>query len=287
MTAPTSAVVGGSPITFTGSTGAQRFVPLSALEFSGSTLQLASSWSGAFDSVETTTLLTLANSMLNEGELTAPPIPPPRPALVFTAVHTGPESNGIVVTVTPDSGPAATATIAISAVETDTYSGLTAADPAMTIGVDVPSGLPGAPGLGTGLVSVKEGTAVDTGLLPADGQTGTLTSHGTFDVKDTNSALIFTLVPRADYDGAGGLSVTVSVDTTANTFSVVASYDSSKEAGKQAKVTTLTLDTLPSQVAYLVATSAPPSGAGVPATTTVPLSGGGVGKAAAGIAYTG
>ncbi len=42
--APTALdVTGKRPLTFTDSTGAQRFVPLSAFQFEGSTVQLASS----------------------------------------------------------------------------------------------------------------------------------------------------------------------------------------------------------------------------------------------------
>ncbi len=62
-------VVGSSPITFTGSQGEQRFVPLSALQFSGSTVQIKSAWASAFDTNETKTLITLATAQAAAGEL--------------------------------------------------------------------------------------------------------------------------------------------------------------------------------------------------------------------------
>ena len=93
-------VVGTSPISFTDSTGAQKSVPLSALEFSGSALQLARTpWTGSPNSSRQTrqTLLAVATARLAAGELTPPPIRPPSPAIAVTAVHPGPESNNIVV----------------------------------------------------------------------------------------------------------------------------------------------------------------------------------------------
>ena len=97
-------VVGSSPITFTGSQGEQRFVPLSALQFNGSTIELKPSWASAFDPSETTTLVALATGFAAAGEITPPPVPPPSPAVLVTAAVAGPESNDITVTVTPDAG---------------------------------------------------------------------------------------------------------------------------------------------------------------------------------------
>ena len=47
-----SDVVGATPISIASSTGGQRVVPLSALEFNGSTLQVRSAWATAFDASE-------------------------------------------------------------------------------------------------------------------------------------------------------------------------------------------------------------------------------------------
>jgi hypothetical protein len=279
-------VVGSSPISFTGSQGGQKFMPLSALQFNGSTLELKPAWASSFDPGETQTLLALASALAAAGELTAPPVPPPSPAIAFTATHAGPESNNIVVTAAPDSGPPLTAKIAVSVVETDTYAQLaSAAAAALTVGVDVPSGKPGDPLQGTGLVVLQTGSVSGAATLPADNQTGVLTPAG-FEVKAPDNSGLFTLLPRADYAGSGGLSFAVNLDTSGTTFTIQATYDSSKEAGPKPKITILTLDALPAPVAYLVSAAAPPAGAALPAAGSVALTGGGPGLAASGLLYT-
>jgi len=279
-------VVGSTPISFTGSQGGQRFVPLSALQFTGSTLQLKSAWASSFDPAETQTLLALASALAAAGVLTAPPVPPPSPAIAFTATHPGPESNDIVVTVAPDAGPPLTATISVSVAETDTYPQLaSAAAAALAVGVDVPSGNPGDPQLGTGLVVVKTGSVSGSSTLPADNQTAVLTPAG-FDVKAPDNSVLFTVLPRADYAGSGGLSLAVNLDTSGTTFTIAATYASAKEAGPKPKITILTLNGLPAPVAYLVSAAAPPAGAALPAAGSVQLTGGGPGLAASGLFYT-
>jgi hypothetical protein len=279
-------VVGATPISFTDSNGAQKFVPLSALQFNGSTLQLKTAWVSSFDAAETTTLLAVAAGRASAGELTPPPVPPPRPAIAFTATHAGPESNNIVVTAAPDPGPPLIATIAVSVVETDKYPGLASASAAaLAIGVDTPSGSPGDPLAGTGAVVVKTGSVAAGVTLPAAGQAGVLTSAG-FDVKATDSSKLFTLLPRADYAGTGGLSIAVDLDTAGTSFTVTATYDSALETGAKPKITIQTLNGLPASVAYLVKASAPPGGTTVPGAGSVQLSGGGAGLAANGLLYT-
>jgi hypothetical protein len=295
-------VVGTAPISFTDSTGAQKSVPLSALEFSGSALQVtqdpAKGWVTELKPPDAKTLLAVANARLAAGELTPPPVRPPSPAIAVTAVHPGPESNNIVVTaaITPDPdhpGQPLSATIKFTATETDMYAGLsTATDVAKAIGVDIPSGQDGAPLAGTGLVVVKSSSVATANTLPADHQHAVLTPAG-FEVKAADSSVLFTLVPRAGYSGSGGLSADVALHldpSGATTFTVTATYDSAAESGTQPEVTILTLNALPSQVAYLVTAGAPPAGAMLPAAgppiPSVQLSGGGPGVAASGLFYT-
>jgi hypothetical protein len=279
-------VVGSSPISFTSTQGGQLFVPLSALQFNGSTLEVKSAWQTSFDAGETQTLLALATARAAAGELIPPPVPPPSPAIAFTAKHAGPESNDIVVTATPDPGPPLTATIAVSVVQTDVYGLLASATAAaLAIGVDMPTGNPGDPLAGTGVVVVKQGSVAAGTTLPADNQTDVLTGVG-FEVKAADNSVLFTLLPRADYVGSGGLSISVKHDPSGTSFTVEAVYDSSKEAGPEPKVTILTLGALPASAAYLVKASAPPAGAAVPAAGSVQLSGGGPGLAATGLLYT-
>jgi hypothetical protein len=279
-------VVGSTPISFTDSQGAQKFVPLSALQFNGSTVQLKTAWTSHFNAADTTTLLAVAAARAAGGELAPPPVPPPQPAIAFTAQHAGPESNNITVKVAPDPGPPLTATIAVTATETDTYAGLaTATAAALALGVDAPTGNPGDPLKGTGTVCVKQASIAAGNKLPADNQTGVLTPAG-FDVKAGDNSVLFTLLPRADYAGSGGLSITVKLDASGTTFTVTAVYDSTLESGPKPKITIQTLGALPAGVAYLVAASAPPGGAALPVAGTVALTGGGPGLAANGLIYT-
>jgi hypothetical protein len=278
-------VIGSSPLTFTDAKGAQRSVPLSALEFSGSKIQLKAAWQSSFGASEAVTLLALASARAATGELTPPPTPPKRPAVAFTAKHAGPESNNIVVTAAVDTGSAPLATtIAVSVKETDTWSGFaTGTLAAFAIGVDAPTGTPGDPSKGTGLIVVKQGS-VGASTKIAVASNGVMVKATGVDIKDADNKVVMTLLPRADYAGAGGLSYEVTATATA--FTVTATYDSSLETGIQAKVTVLTLDKLADQVAYLVAASAPPSGASVPVSGTAQLTGGGAGMASSGLLYT-
>jgi hypothetical protein len=285
MSTATTDVLGSSPLAFTDAKGAQRSVPLSAFEFSGSKIQLKAAWQTDFSAAEAVTLVALATARASTGELVPPPKPPKSPAVAFTAKHAGPESNNITVTAAADQGmsPLAT-TMAISATETDTWTGLaTGAAAAKALGVDNPTGAPGDPLKGTGLVVVKQGS-VGASTKPAVASSGVMAKATGVDIKDTDSKVVMTILPRADYAGTGGLSYEVTATST--TFTLTATYDSSKESGNQSKVTVLTLDQLPAQVAYLVGAAAPPSGAAVPASGSVQLTGGGTGLAASGLLYT-
>lgn len=280
-------VVGSSPITFTGSQGQQRFVPLSALQFNGSTVELKPSWSTAFDATESKTLIALAKAYAASGALTPPAVPPPSAAILVTAAVPGPESNDITVTATPDAGSALTTKVKFTAKAVDTYSDLTSAESAaMKIGVDAPTGNAGDPAAGTGVVVVKmAGAPFDTAKLPADGQSGSVTKAG-YDVKAGDNSVLFTLLPRDGYAASGGLTFALALDDGGTKFSITATYDSTAESGAQAKVAVTDLGALPTQVAFLVTAGAPSSGVLLPAAATVQLTGGGPGLAATTILYT-
>ena len=227
-------VVGTAPISFTDSAGAQKSVPLSALQFSGSALQLTPDWVTELNPPDAKTLLAVATARLAAGELIPPPVRPPSPAIAVTAAHPGPESNNITVDATvtrhPDPDPGQllnSTTIKFGATETDTYTGLTTAAIGETIGVDIPSGsLPA----GTGLVVVKSGSISTSDALPVD-QQHDFTSAG-FDVKAADSSILFTLVPRVDPTGKGGLSVHVAPAPSGTTFTVTVTYDSPLRGGR-------------------------------------------------------
>lgn len=282
-------VVGSTPISFTGTDGFQKSVPLSALQFNGSTIEFASTdWTGKFDAAEALTLTTLAQQLATAGVLVPQPVPPAFPALVFTATRNSQETNGIVVTATPPGGPPlASAPFGIRAVETDTWSGLTsAADAAMQIGTDTPPANQADPPEGTGIVVVKA-AGVATGAAIPVGVSGTLdqTSNKTLQVKDASSNVLFTIAPCAGYTGTA-MTVTVTADTTS--FTVEAVYDSRAEAGgNDPTMTVLTLNALPAEVAFLVTAAAPSSGPAAPTSeSTVQLSGGGPNAVASGVLYT-
>jgi hypothetical protein len=279
-------VVGSSPISFTNANGGQQVVPLSALELSGSTLQIASAWTTVLDAGEQATLLAVAQAQLAIGELQPPPTPPPTPAIALTAARTGKETNNIVVAATTEKGkPPLEAAITFSATETDTWAGLADGPAAaQAIGVDAPTGKDGDPPGGTGLVVVKQGST-GASAKPAVASSGKLTKATGVDLKDADSKTVLTLQPRTDYAGKDGLSYKVTVDSGGKSFTVTATYDSTKEAGTQDPVTVQTLGNLPAQVGYLVKASGPPAGPVPPADSSVQLSRGADGLAASGLLY--
>ncbi len=284
MTNPVD-VVGSQPLSFTNTNGEQMVVPLSALEFSGGQPQLKTTWATAVPLLagSETVINKLAQALAAAGALTPPPTPPPAPALAFTAAHTGPETNGITVgaTTTPGTGGPLTTQITITATETDTWSGLGSGDnAAQTIGVDKLPTATGDPHAGTGLIVVVSGSQ-GPGIAAAS--KGTLQQGKTADLLESDGQTkVCTIAPRADYTGTAPLNYTVAPDASGMTFAVTASYDS----GAGSPITVLTLSSLPAPVAYLVTASAPPTGAVVPANnSSVQLSGGATGIAAAGLLY--
>lgn len=285
MATATADVIGSTPLSFTNSAGAQQVIPLSALEFNGSDIRLKTAWQAVLDAGEQTTLLSLAKARAAVGELTPPPIPPPTPAINVTAAHSGPEGNGITVTVAVEKDvPALEAEITLSAVEVDTWAMLTDGDAAaFKIGVDAPTGVDGDPPGATGLIAVKKGST-GASTKPAVASSGVLKKATGVDLKDEDAAVVCTILPRADYVGKDGLSYAVTVQ--GSTFTVTATYDSTKEAGTQDPVTLLTLGDAAAPVAYLVSVGAPPRGAALPADSSAQLSGGAAGLPASGLLYT-
>lgn len=279
MATSTVDVTGQSPLSFTDANGAQRFIPLSAFEFSGSKVELKSGWASEFTSAEQTILLALATAKAAAGELTPPPVVPPLAAVLFAAGVEGPEGNNITVSVTPDDGNVLSAKVTITATETDTYAGLAdAAAAAAALGFDSPAA---GERQGTGVVMLQKSGAMDAGVLPKTQNVTVKTAGVDVVAPGQNGAKLFTLVPRAGAPSAG-IPVTITADTTANTFTLTASYD----AGSGTKIALSPLDPLPASVAYVVTASVPPGGIAMPTTGNVQLSGGADGVAATGTAYT-
>jgi hypothetical protein len=275
-------VTGKRPLSFSDSTGKQRFVPLSALEFVDSDVLLKANWQGAFAPADATILLALANELAASGDLTTPPLAPRSPAIGFKAVASGPEGNNITVSLKVGTGPALSAPITITAKEVDSWSGLTTPDSAaMKIGVDTKPQTDADPPAGTGLVRVKPAASPPgPGLLPA-AQTLKVKNAATKVVaSDAGATELFKLVSREGYSGTG---IDVVITPAAGTFAVTATHDSGPTPGH---VTLDTLDKLPKDVAALVEAFAPPVGIALATDDTLPLSGGGPGVAASVVFFT-
>jgi hypothetical protein len=290
--ATTLDVVGATPISITGSTGGQRVVPLSALQFNGSALQVKPAWANTFTADEITALVAVATARLATGELSKPPVPLPTPALVVTAAVAGPESNGIVVHLAPapdpDTPPLSTP-ISIFVTETDSYPGLTTASEAIAaIGTDQAPAA-GGPPLGTGLVQVQSSSinAAQGDAVPVDVD-GKVPANG-LKVKDKDGNVLFALIPRASFSPAKGLTARVKNDASGTSFTVTVSYDSTPETTSLPTFTIQSLSALHPAVGYLINLTAPATGAAVPAPTPatgITLTGGGPDLAARALLYT-
>lgn len=282
VTTSVQTVSGNAPLVFTTSLGQQRSVPLSALEFSGSSIQLATGWSTEFGAADSAILLALAQARAATGDLVPTPAAPPVAAVTFTAAEAGPAGNNITVTVgTPSTTSALTAQVVITATETDTYHGLASASAAAAaIGVDTASTAAGAPPQGTGLVVVQAASVVTGAGLPQDNQTFSVT--GATDVLAANgTSTLFVLEPRPGFSGTP-IPVTVKLDSGGKTFTVQATF----AAGNTTAVALTGLASLPAAVTRLVTAAAPPGGLALPAAGTVTLTGGSASVAATGTAFT-
>lgn len=279
---PTQGVAGSSPISITGSRGGQRVVPLSALQFNGSSIEVRSEWAASFTAEEVTALTALARARHATGELTRPPARPPAPALVVTAAKAGPESDHIVVRVAPDTsgGAPLSAPITISAKQEDTYRGLASASAA---GKAIGTGATPAP---AALVRLED---VSASTKPPQPLGRTAVPAGGLKVQDADGGTLFTIHPRAGFTAATGLKAAVTTDSGGGSFTVVVSYDSAEEDAAPVTFTIQDLTALPARVSQLVTLTAPPGGAAVPEPTPsagVPLTGGGVGVAARALLHT-
>lgn len=288
MATATADVIGSTPLSFPDATGGQLVVPLSALEFSGSDLRIKTGWKAAFDSGEQERLLAAAKARASTGELAPPPVPPPAPGLAVVAAHPGPEGNGITVTVKVEKdAPALEAEISLSVVEVDVWAGLADGKAAAhKVGVDAPTGADGDPPGATGLLAIKK-DSTGASTKPPVASSGVLKKATDVDLKDEDDKVVCVIKPRADYSGKDGLSYAVTRQGAS--FTITATYDSTKEAGTQGPVTLQSLGTLGTAapaVAYLVKVSAPPRGAALPADASAQLSGGAPGLAAGGLLYT-
>lgn len=276
-------VIGASPLAYSDTLGSQQVLPLEALEFQGSTLQLKAAWAAVVPVAEQAALLELAKVRARNGELTPPPERPPSSALLVVARSTGPHANGTIVTAASETGkPILAAGIEFTATRTDTWPGLaTGAEAEQQVGVDEEPADDTEPPLGTGLVVLEKDSSGATAKLPVP-SAGVLKKTEAVSLKDEDDKVVAKLLPAADYVGKGGLSYEVVVED--ETFTLSATYDSTLEEGVQDPVTLLNLDDLADPVAYLVKVSAPPRGAALPS-GAVTLTGGAEGVAASGLLF--
>ncbi|MEU4244769.1 hypothetical protein [Actinoplanes sp. NPDC026619] len=267
-------VVGSTPIAITRKDGSQLVVPLDAFQIGPAGPTVRAAWAAGLAD-ETVTLLELVRQRLASGELMVPPDRPPRPALLVTAKHPGPESNSIVVHLTPGADPA-TDPVGIEVTQQDTFAGLTSAEDARTrMGA-----LAGAK-KATGLLAVKVPSPAVEGL-PVTFAEREVPEKGS-DVLDAGGKPLFTLVPA--YGSTTAIKVAIKTDAAAKTFTVIARYDSAS-SGPHTFDAKAPAKQDPA-IGYLVAVAPPPLGApGVPAEGDLALSGGAADTPAAALAAT-
>jgi len=203
--------------------------------------------------------------LVEQGLLQQAPTAAKKPAMLIKATNAGAQGNNIQVVIagiTLDaSGDPTKTKFDLTATETDTYTGLTTATIAQSIGTDQ------AP-VGSGLVHVVQ-ASVHVDRTPANGAKD-LPPPADFD--DSGANLVFPLDVRAGM-GATDPKVHVTIanaDEAAKTFDLTATW-SRRVTG----VTTATAASALAALGYLVTVSAPPSGAfSVPTAGTFSLSGG-------------
>jgi hypothetical protein len=260
-------VLGGAPVAFTAD-GNQREIPLSQLYFDSNGNINATSWPlySTYQSIVDPWLAYLVGQKL----LTPGAVPAAKPALAISAREGGAAGNAVSVTFAnpmPNADPkAATVDITVSAIQN--WSLLRAENLESILGT--------GPGTGSqpGLVFLKP-PAPNAGTMP---RAGTVAAAGTppeLAIKKQGSGTAFTLKPL--FDGpdpadAALLTVTVKdVDTTNNSFSLVANWTKSKTGVSLQDL----LDPPHNPFAYLVNFAAPSGGLiGPPNAGTITLQGG-------------
>jgi len=275
--------MGNGPFEFTDGKGKHWSIPLTAFNFVGAQVVVDPAWQFLTNVQPAKSYLAYA---VSAGVISPAPAPSPFPAMVIQAVTPGTGGNNIkisvaisnVVTSPPTDDPTLTP-FSLTVIETDTYTGLTAASIQTT--------------LQGGLV---QATSVDTTGSPLSAS-GSLTLTGPpgapaqLEVHGSGSpSLVFTLVAKAP--GADGelTQVTITPDTSSppssgqETFTLAATWTKTVPG-----ITLATLETLvSSQLGYEITVSKPSSGAySVPAAGSSTLSGGAQGSNAAATLFTG
>jgi hypothetical protein len=268
MAASTVGITGSGPLSITDKNGAQRFVPLSAFELTGSKVSLKTGagqdWATELaKTIDVNVLLALAADRVAAGELTAPPARRASPAILLSAAAPGREGNGISVDVTPDSLDDVT----LTAGQQLAYAGLNSAAAAQAAIGDA---------TGTGPVQVTalgDGTKAPKPIAPT-----AVKKSKTLDVKDTDDKLLFTLTNTAADDA----TIEVRADVDPALFVV----EITRGPLTSSKVKLTALATATGDATKLVSAAPPPTGLAVPGKATVRLSGGADGVKATGVAYS-
>jgi hypothetical protein len=257
--------LGGSPVAFTDDNGNQREIPLSQLYFDSNGNINATGWKpySTYQSIVDPWLTYLvAQKLLTQG-----PVPAAKAALAISAREGGVAGNTVNVTFanpTPSADPnAATVDVTVSA--NQSWSGLTAEKLEGMLGT--------GPGTGSqpGLVFLKA-PPPSAGTMP---QAGPVAGSGTppeFAVsKQGGGGTAFTLEPLYTDADAALLSVTVGVNATNNSFSLVVNWTKFKAGVRLHDL----LDANANPFAYLVSFAAPAGGLiGPPNARTITLQGG-------------
>ena len=280
--ATTPTVLGNAPLEYTDpNTGKQVSIPLSALFFDPTHNNQLSVNTKIWTPAVPPFIPSLLADLAQQGLIVPVPAATQKPAMTLTAADTGSAGNGIKVTISavkPNVDPTQT-TFTVKIEETDTYTGLTAASIVTILGTDK------TPGTQPGLVHVVQSTTPANGLpaavskqaftqptapppppLPGPNAQSVLTNNA-----KTPVPFLTLEAKRIGPDGA--LTVVTIANVTATTFDLTAYWSKT--------VSGVTMATLPSNVAYELAISPPPSGIiSPPAAASVQLSGGTDGSSA-------
>jgi hypothetical protein len=259
--------VGGSPITFLDSFGAQYSIPLSFVTFPTATgapvVSTWPGWTGTPGSAQLNNVTGWLAYLVGQSLLSAAVLPLPPAAFTIAARDVGSSGNDITIsfgTVTPNAATPAATTVDVTVTTKQVYAGLTVASLATVLGTVALGGTqPGLAFVSTPLATMPTATA-------ATNFTGTPL---VFDIPGSSGVLSPTHDAAAEAADAALLQAAISdVNAAASTFTLTLSWTKSQTA--------VPLSSLATTFAYLI-TITPPTGGfvyGPAAGSSVTLAGG-------------
>ena len=259
--------VGGSPITFVDSFGAQYSIPLSFVTFPTATgapvVSTWPGWTGTPGSGQLNNVTSWLAYLVGQSLLSANVLPLPAAAFTIAARDAGSSGNDITImfgTVTPNAATPASTTVDVTVATTQVYAGLTVASISNVLGTVALGGTqPGLAFVATPLATLPTAIAA-TNFAGAPLQ---------FDIPGSGGVLAPTHDAAAEATDAALIQAAISnVDAGAGTFTLTLSWTKAQAA--------VPLSSLAATFGYLV-TITPPAGGfvyGPAANSNVTLTGG-------------